>query len=53
MKDQHNGQESNDAQSHIDKSIEELIISLRQQNKLLTAYYKKLEKHPPKTTKKE
>ena len=37
----------------IDKSIKELVTSLRQQNKLLAEYYQKLENHQSQTTKKD
>ncbi len=50
---QNNDHDLSNAKSRIDKSIEELVISLRKQNKLLTEYYKKFEKHQSKTTKKD
>ncbi len=53
MKNKHKDHDVGNAKSRIDKSIEELVISLRQQNKLLTEYYKKFEKHQSRTTEKE
>ena len=51
MENQNKDQDLSNAQSRIDKSIKELVTSLRQQNKLLSEYYQKLEKHQSKTTK--
>ncbi len=53
MENQKKDDDLGNAKSRIDKSVEELVISLKQQNKLLTEYYKELEKHQSKTTKKD
>jgi len=37
----------------INKSIKELVTSLRQQNKLLSEYFQKMENHQSQTTKKD